>query len=121
VEQTQRFNTALGASAISANVFLGSLFMQPPVDCRLQIAQALPALAATNGNVQATLRIGGTVKLLDAVIPVEQIVGQGPTPQTGIMWSGAVLAGELVELILRNTVATAVAAPGVTTLATIEG
>jgi len=122
MEQGQRFNTALGASAISANVFLGSLFMQPMQDSALSIACSLPALAATNGAVQATLRIGGRVVLQDAVVPVESIVGQGPTPlSVGNIYTGAVLAGELVELIYRNTVATAVLAPGVTTFANIAG
>lgn len=122
MEQTQRFNTALAAATLSSNVLLGTLFMQPPVDCRLQIAAALPALAGTNGLVQATLRVGGRVVLLDAVVPTEQVTGQGPSPQVGILWSGVVLAGELVEYFLRNTApATAVAAPGVTSLVTIEG
>lgn len=121
VEQGQRFNTALGASAISGNVFLGSLFMQPMSDCALSVASSLPGLAATNGAIQATLRIGGRVVLQDAVVPVESVVGQGPTPlATGNLYTGGVLAGELVELIFRNTVATAVLAPGVTTFANIN-
>ena len=120
-EQGQRFNTALAASQLTGNVLLGTLYQQPMQDSAFSVAASLPALAATNGNVQATVRIGGRVVLQDAVVPVESVVGQGPTPlAVGNLYTGTVLAGELIELIYRNTVATAVLAPGVTSFVNIN-
>lgn len=100
-EQGQRFVTSVPVSSTSANVLLGTLFMQPMQDSALSIAAAVPAADA--GIAFATVRIGGRVVLLDAVIPTESIAGQGPTPlSTGNIYTGGVLAGELVEYVIRN-------------------
>jgi hypothetical protein len=100
-EQGQRFLTSQAISSTSQNVLLGTLFMQPMQDCGITIAAAVPAADA--GIAFATVRIGGRVVLQEAIVPTESIAGQGPTPlSTGNLYSGGVLAGELVEYVIRN-------------------
>jgi len=107
-EQGQRFLTSVPVSSTSANVLLGSLFMQPMADSALSILAAVPA--ADSGIGFATVRIGGRVVLQEAIVPVESVPGQGPTPlSTGPLYQGVVLAGELVEYVIRNSSAALVA------------
>jgi hypothetical protein len=121
VEQVQRFTSgAVAAGVTTANLLLGSLFMQPPQDSVIKFAASCAAAAAQDGLM--TVRIGGRVVAQEMIVPVESIAGQGPTPlSTGPLYQGVAMAGELVELIIRNAdTVNAIAAPGITVFASID-
>lgn len=121
MEQVQRFTSgAIAAGVTTANLLLGTLFMQPPQASVVKFAATVAAAAA--GDALLSVRIGGRTVALEMIVPVESIAGQGPTPLgTGPLYSGVIMPGELVELFVRNgDTVNAIAAPGVTVYASID-
>lgn len=120
-EQVQRPTSgAIAAGVTTANILLGTLFMQPPTNSAFKMSASVAAAASGDGLV--SIRIGGRTVCLEAVVPVESVAGQGPTPLgIGPLYSGVAMAGELIELFVRNQdTVNAIAAPGVTFYVSID-
>lgn len=120
--QQVRDNTGLIAIlGVTPNLLLGTTLQVAAVPSILRISATAPAASAGDGRLDAFAGGRQLTGRQGQVVPTELAAGRGPDAQLGWLLESIVAAGELLEVVFRNTDAAAtIAAPGISFWATLE-
>lgn len=120
--QQVRDNTGVIAiSGTTANLLLGTTLQVASVPSMLRISATAPTASSGDGRMDVFAGGRQLTGRQGQVVPTELAVGRGPDAQLGWLLESPVAAGELLELVFRNTDAAAtIAAPGISFWATLD-
>jgi len=108
-------------SGQTGNLLLGTTLQVAAVPSMLRITATAPAANPGDGRMDVFAGGRQLTGRQGQVVPCETFVGRGPDAQLGWLLEAPVAAGELLELVFRNTDGAAtIAAPGIGFWATLD-